>query len=158
METTLNTITADAALITKENLNAIAENAVQTAADGAKSYTEIYAIGEKFKKLGEMLQEKAKDGAIDELQRTSETDTRYSCETKVIEAGVKYDYASSKIYAEILDEKKKLEETLKGLEKMLQVVSKTNNPVIVVNPYTGETETVTACARTSKTTIQVKLK
>ena len=150
------TIALNSAIITKETIANIVSISLELAENGEKSYIELITLGAKFEKLGKELKEKASAYAVDEM--SGDKDTRFACELQVVETAVKYNYETSSIYSELVDEIARLDEVRKGYEKQMQSVSKTGTPCILLNTNTGEQEEIEAVSKSSKTTVKVTIK
>ena len=150
------TIALNSASITKDTIANIVSNSLALAESGEKSYIELITLGAKLEKIGKELKDKASAYAVDEM--SGDKDTRFSCDLQVVETSVKYNYETSSIYSELVDEIARLDEVRKGYEKQMQSVSKTGTPCILLNANTGEQETIEAVSKSSKTTVKVTIK
>ena len=156
MEKKEETIALNSAIINKETIANIVSNSLALAENGEKSYIELITLGAKLEKLGKELKEKASTYAVEEM--SGDKDTRFACELQVVETAVKYNYETSSIYSELVDEIARLDEVRKSYEKQMQSVSKTGTPCILLNANTGEQETIEAVSKSSKTTVKVTIK
>ena len=156
MEKKEETIALNSASITKEAIAMVVCNSLELAEKGEKSYIELITLGAKFEKLGKELKEKASAYAVEEMN--GDKDTRFACELQVVETAVKYNYETSAMYSELVDEIARLDEIRKSYEKQMQSVSKTGTPCILLNADTGEQETIEAVSKSSKTTVKVTIK
>ena len=150
------TIALNSAIINKETIAMVVSNSLGLAGNGEKSYTELITLGAKLEKLGKELKEKASTYAVDEM--SGDKDTRFACELQVVETAVKYNYETSAMYSELVDEIARLDEVRKSYENQMQSVSKTGTPCILLNAGTGEQETIEAVSKSSKTTVKVTIK
>ena len=94
--------------------------------------------------------------AVDEM--SGDKDTKFACDLQVVETSVKYNYETSSIYRELVDEIARLDEVRKSYEKQMQSVSKTGTPCMLLNTDNGEYETIEAVSKSSKTTVKVTIK
>ena len=150
------TIALNSAIINKETIANIVSNSLELAKNGEKSYIELITLGAKLEKLGKELKEKASAYAVEEM--SGDKDTRFACELQVVETAVKYNYETSAMYSELVDDIARLDEVRKSYEKQMQSVSKTGTPCILLNADTGEQETIEAVSKSSKTTVKVTIK
>ena len=150
------TIALNSASITKDTISNIVSNSLALAENGEKSYIELITLGAKLEKLGKELKEKGSTYAVEEM--SGDKDTRFACDLQVVETSVKYNYETSAMYSELVDEIARLDEVRKSYEKQMQSVSKTGTPCILLNAYTGEQETIEAVSKSSKTTVKVTIK
>ena len=150
------TIALNSASITKEAIARVVCNSLELAEKGEKSYIELITLGAKLEELGKELKEKASAYAVEEMN--GDKDTRFACELQVVETAVKYNYETSAMYSELVDEIARLDEIRKSYEKQMQSVSKTGTPCILLNADTGEQETIEAVSKSSKTTVKVTIK
>ena len=156
MEKEEETIALNSAIITKETIAMVVSNSLELAKNGEKSYIELITLGTKLEKLGKELKEKASAHAVKEM--SGDKDTRFACELQVVETAVKYNYETSAMYSELVDDIARLDEVRKSYEKQMQSVSKTGTPCILLNANTGEQETIEAVSKSSKTTVKVTIK
>ena len=150
------TIALNSASINKETIAMVVSNSLALAESGEKSYIELITLGSKLEKIGKELKDKASAYAVDEM--SGDKDTRFACDLQVVETSVKYNYETSSIYSELVDEIARLDEVRKSYEKQMQSVSKTGTPCILLNANTGEQETIEAVSKSSKTTVKVTIK
>ena len=156
MKKSEETIALNSASINKDTIAMVVFNSLELAKNGEKSYIELITLGAKLEKIGKELKDKASAYAVDEM--SGDKDTRFACDLQVVETAVKYNYETSSIYSELVDEIARLDEVRKGYEKQMQSVSKTGTPCILLNANTGEQETIEAVSKSSKTTVKVTIK
>lgn len=141
---------------TRKNIESVVDNYIEDIAHNGGDVLKDWTICSKYGFLIDKIKDSLKPYVVDEISKYEKsTAEKYSCEFKVIETGVRYDYSDNPAWRKqkaIVDEETN---KLKNIESFIKTLS---SPASIVDEETGEVIPYYPATKTGSETVRTSIK